>query len=90
MADQDPTIPLNIEALNFIGAQCFERADKLTSAATDLLTVIAGDLKLAARICDRLADLRFAVAEIAAKIENTNPAAARDLRAALETAAAEV
>jgi len=101
MATDNPTpIPLTYEALNFIGARLGEHADNYTTAANDLLTVISNDLKLAAQICDRFASLRFDIGEVITKIEAPQTVEAvqsahpvditRELRAALEKAAAEV
>jgi hypothetical protein len=84
MATDQPTIPLGIDALNFAASQFHDQADKFRVAA-DARNTLAANLALAARICDRLASLRFEVAEIAAK--TADPTAARDLRAALEDAA---
>ena len=102
MATDQPTpiaIPLTYESLNFIGARLVEHADNYTTAANDLLTVISNDLKLSARICDRFASLRFDIGEVITKIEAAQGASpqtfarvdiTRELRAALEKAAAEV
>jgi len=54
MATDQPTpIPLTYDSLNFIGARLGEHADNYTVAAADLLKVLANDLKLSARICER-------------------------------------
>jgi hypothetical protein len=84
MADTNPT-PLNIETLNALGARLFDHAEDV--AANIEFEPLVLDLKLAARACDRLAGLRFQVAEIAADVL-TKPALAihRDLFAALDAA----
>jgi len=80
---------LDIETLNAIGARLCEHADAITNAARRDVVV---DLRLAARISDKLASLRFRVAEIADKAiahpEWDNAAIARDLRDALSAAEA--
>ena len=82
-----PTIPLGIEALNFAASQFREQADVLKFAA-DAKRAVADNLVLAANICQRLADLRFEVAEIAAKTTTQSPEhTARELRDALDDAA---
>jgi hypothetical protein len=77
-----PTI-LDIETLNAVGARLFEHADAITGD-------IAVDLRLSARICDRLASLRSRVTKIAqlalAHPEWDRAAFARDLRDALKRA----
>jgi C4-dicarboxylate-specific signal transduction histidine kinase len=78
------TVPLNIEFLNFCGARFSEHAENYTAAAADLLTAIAKNMSLAAQICDRMASLRFEVAEIASKCTDLD--AARELRDALDDA----
>jgi hypothetical protein len=65
MADTNPT-PLNIETLNALGARLFDHAEDV--AANIEFEPLVLDLKLAARACDRLAGLRFQVAEIAADV----------------------
>jgi hypothetical protein len=79
----DHPITLNIETLNAIGARLSEHAAAITQD-------IAADLKLAARIADRLASLRSRVAEIAqAALDRPQWDAAvfaRDVRGALAAA----
>jgi hypothetical protein len=88
MAETKPTPTLDYETLNLIAARLSEHADAITNAARQ---DIANDLRLAARIADKMADLRFRVAEIAeqalAHPEWDRAAFARDLRAALADAA---
>ncbi len=90
MADTKPTPPFTIEGLSTIGARFFDRADAITAVACQDL---AANMRLAARITDKLASLRFRIAEIAAKaIEHPdwdNAAIARDLRDALDASARE-
>jgi hypothetical protein len=78
-----PTTILNIEALNAIGARLSEHAAAITQD-------IAADLRLSARVCDRLASLRGRVAEIAqAALDRPQwdaAAFARDIRDALSAA----
>jgi hypothetical protein len=80
------TEKLDIATLNAISVRLGDHADKITNAARQ----DANDLRLAARIADRLASLRFRVGEIAGKaIEHpgwNNAAIARDLDAALDDA----
>jgi|GraSoi2013_100cm_1033763.scaffolds.fasta_scaffold225209_2 hypothetical protein len=90
MAENKPTTTLDYVSLTAIGARLSEHADAITNAARQ---DIAADLRLAATIAAKFADLRFRIATIAAKtIENPdwdNAAIARDLREALEAAARE-
>ena len=83
MATDKPTTVFNIESLNAIGARLFEHADAITQD-------IAADLRLAARITDKLASLRIRIAEIAEQAlahPTWDPGAfARDLREALASA----
>jgi hypothetical protein len=78
---------LDIETPNAIGARLFERADQITQVA---LQDLALDLRLAARVCDRLASVGFRIAEIAqAAIDHPewdSAAFARDLRELLKDA----
>lgn len=96
MATDEPTttlINLDLEMLNFAAAQLGDRADALAAlisamknaVVTDALTALTNDLKLASTIAERLAHLRFEVAEIAAK--STDQDTARELRDALADAA---
>jgi hypothetical protein len=82
MAENQPTT-LNIETLNAIGARLSGHADALTQD-------IAVDLRLSARVCDRLASLRSRIAEIAAQALDRPQwdaaAFARDVRDALAAA----
>ena len=86
MADDKPII-LNIETLNAIGARLGDHADSITNVAAHQMEQ---DIRLAARVCDKLAGLRFRVSEIAAEaVKQADPAAsaiARDLRDALKAA----
>jgi hypothetical protein len=76
MADPDnTTVAYDIPFLTFAGARLAEHGDNYTAAANDLLTVIANDLRLAARVFDRLASLRFAIGEVITKIEAAKPQA---------------
>ena len=79
MTTDKPTTILNIETLNAIGARLFEHADSVIARRE-----IADDMRLAGRICDKLASLRFEIAEIAAKTKDTDTA--RELRDALSDA----
>jgi hypothetical protein len=78
----DTSTVFNIETLNAIGARLFDHADVITN--------VGADLRLAARIADKLASLRFRIAEIAeaalAHPEWDRAAFARDLRSALQDA----
>jgi len=82
MATDDPTT-FNIETLNALGARLSGNAEAITQR-------IAADLRLAARICEKLASLRFRIAEIAeqalAQPEWDRAAFARDLRDTLADA----
>jgi hypothetical protein len=82
MADSQPTTVFDIPTLNAIGARLFGHANAITNAAADL--------RLAARIADKLASLRFRIAEIAelalARPEWDRAAFARDLRDVLKDA----
>ena len=86
MAESKPTIIFNIEVLNAVGARLFDRADEIENICQGL----TDDLTLAARIADKLASLRFRIAEIAeaalAHPEWDRAAYARDLRDALKDA----
>jgi hypothetical protein len=79
----------DIETLNAISVRLGDHADKITNAARQ---DIAADLRLAARIADKLAGLRFRIDEIAEQLlahpEWDRGAFARDLRAALSDAEA--
>jgi hypothetical protein len=81
-AENQPTT-FNIETLAAIGARLSEHADAITQD-------IAADLRLSARVCDRLASLRGRVAEIAqAALDRPQwdaAAFARDIRDALSAA----
>jgi hypothetical protein len=92
MAKTTPTI-FDIPTLNAISGRLCDHADGLMSpaiASPATVTDIAADLRLAARIADKLASLRFRIAEIAGKAiehpEWDNAAIARDLRDALDAA----
>jgi prepilin-type processing-associated H-X9-DG protein len=62
-----------------------DRPPRLTNVAAHEMEI---DIRLGARTCERLAGLRFRVAEIAAPVPQQNGAAtARDLREALDNAA---
>jgi hypothetical protein len=75
--------PLNIENLTLIGARLYDYADTIALALPDT----AKDVRLAARACDKLAGLRFRVAEIAEMALTQDPGAtARDLHDALADA----
>jgi hypothetical protein len=62
-----------IENLNAIGARLLDHADAITNAAR---RDVAADLRLAARIADKLASLRFQISEIAAKTKDHDTARA--------------
>jgi hypothetical protein len=81
MATDKPTTVFDIATLNAIGARLSGHGDAITNAAADL--------QLAARVCHKLASLRFRVAEIAEQAltqEWDRAAFARDLRDALKDA----
>lgn len=61
---------MNIETLNAIGARLLEHADAIVNAARQ---DIAKDLWLATRVADKLAKLRFEVAEIAPRVTSGRP-----------------
>jgi hypothetical protein len=83
MADIKPTTIFDIETLNAIGARLAEHADATQE--------MAADLRLAAWVCDKLAGLRFRIAEIAAQALDRPQwdagAFARDIRQSLDEAA---
>jgi hypothetical protein len=83
----DPkTTKLDIGTLNAISARLGDHADAITNAARK---DVAADLRLAARIADKLASLQFRIAEIAEMALKQDPGAtARDLRDALADAEA--
>jgi hypothetical protein len=75
--------PLSIENLTLIGARLYDYANTIAIA----LPHTAKDIRLAARVCDRLASLRFRVGEIAEITLSQDPGAtARDLHEALADA----
>jgi hypothetical protein len=77
------TTVLSIENLTLIGARLYDYASQITAALPDT----AKDVRLAARVCDKLASLRFRVGEIAEMALNQDPGAtARDLHEALADA----
>jgi hypothetical protein len=82
-----PTI-LTIEELTLVGVRLYDRAEKIAQFVSS--HDLAGDVRLAARVCDKLAALRFRVGEIAeqtlANPERDSAAIARDLRDALNDA----
>jgi hypothetical protein len=93
MADPQPTtVTLDLEFLNFSAAQMGDRADAITAVVeaaqnpfvSNILSAIAGDLKLASTIAERLAHLRFEISEIGAK--SKDPDTTRELRDALDDA----
>jgi hypothetical protein len=85
MATDKPTA-FDIESLNALSARLFDHAEDI--AATLEFEPVTADLRLAARACDKLAGLRFRVAEIAAVAPHQNGAAtARYLHDALDKAA---
>lgn len=74
----------NIETLSALGARLFDHADSIVNVAAHEME---GDLRLAARVCEKLSSLRFRIAEIASTALHQNGAAtARDLRDALADA----
>ncbi len=76
-----PTV-LDIETLHAIGARLYDRADQVTQVT---LADLALDLRLAAKVCNKMADLRFRIAEIAeAALKQDGAATARDLRQLLD------
>jgi hypothetical protein len=80
-----PITNFDIEALNAVGGRLFDHADSITNVAAHEME---GDIRLAAKACDKLAGLRFRVAEIAAVAPHQNGAAtARHLRDALDNTA---
>ena len=88
MATEKPAT-FDIATLNAISARLCDHADSITNAAR---TDVAADLRLAARVADSLANLRFRIDEIAEKAiehpEWDRAAFARDLRDALAAAEA--
>ena len=75
--------PLNIENLTLIRAELFDFADSIALASPDT----AKDARLAARAADKLASLRFRIAEIAEmSLTQDSGATYRDLNAALAEA----
>jgi hypothetical protein len=85
MATDKPTA-FDIEALNALSARLFDHAEDIAAALE--FEPVTADLRLAARACNKLAGLRFRVAEIAAVASHQNRGAtARDLRYALDNAA---
>jgi hypothetical protein len=84
MSGNDPKLTaFSIENLNAIGARLFDHADAIRNAAR---RDVAADLRLAARIADKLASLRFRISEIAGKTKDHDTA--RALSDALADAAA--
>jgi hypothetical protein len=84
MATDKPTA-FDIEGLTALSARLFDHADSIINVAAREMEI---DIRLAARTCDKLAGLRFRVAEIAALAPQQNGSAtARDLREALDNAA---
>jgi hypothetical protein len=84
MGNNQPTA-FDIEALNALSARLFDHADSITNVAAHEM---ARDIRLTAKACDKLAGLRFRVAEIAAVAPHQDGGAtARDLRYALDNAA---
>jgi hypothetical protein len=83
--DSDQPTTFDIESLSALSARLFGHADSVTNVAAHEME---GDIRLAAKACDKLAGLRFRVAEIAAVAPHQNGGAtARDLRYALDSAA---
>jgi hypothetical protein len=80
----------SIEGLNALATRLHDRADTFFAEGEALASVseakrsIAAEIELAASVCDRLASLRFDVAEIANETADTD--CARKLREALKTA----
>jgi predicted ABC-type transport system involved in lysophospholipase L1 biosynthesis ATPase subunit len=81
MATDDPTTILDTETLTAIAIRLYDRAEEIQQIA---LADLNHDLRLAAQVCTRLADVRLRIAEIAANAlvhPNWDRAAfARDLR----------
>jgi hypothetical protein len=84
MATEQPSTIFNIETLTALGGRLHDHAEDL---AAEVAFEPVRDIRLAARVCDTLAGLRFRVMEIAAKALTT-PALTmqRDLFEALESA----
>jgi hypothetical protein len=72
---EKPKILLSFVELTAIGARPNKRADEIHQIT---LADLVRDLRLAAQITGRLADVRAEISEIAAKC--TDPSAARELR----------
>ena len=81
MVDADPTTIFDTEMLNTIAIRLYDRAEEIQQIA---LADLNHDLRLAAQVCTRLADVRLRIAEIAANVLNhpnwDRAAFARDLR----------
>jgi hypothetical protein len=71
---------LDIENLSAISMRLYDKAEALDHMIAQ--RELAADMRLAARICDRLATMRFEITEIAARC--TDAAIARDLRNLLD------
>lgn len=83
MATNNPTIP-NTELLNDVAARLYDRAEEIQQVS---LSDLNADLRLAARCCIRLAEIRARLSEIAAAALTQDwdrAAFARDLRALLD------
>jgi hypothetical protein len=75
---------LNTEMLNEIAAKLFEHSDNVKNVPWQ---DIALNLRLAARLVEKMSSLRFRVAEVAEMALSQDPGAtARDLRDALNEA----
>jgi hypothetical protein len=77
---EKPTTELDIEVLNGLALRLSEQADAVLARRDT-----AKDMRLASRVCDRLAHLRFEIGEIIGKCADQD--AVRELRDALEEAA---
>jgi hypothetical protein len=80
MATDNPTTKFDIEGLNALALRLSDHADEVLARRD-----VGETLRQAARVCDRLAHLRFEISEIISKVKD--PDAARELRDALEEAA---
>jgi hypothetical protein len=78
------TIPLTTEELTSVGARLYARADAIDQVA---LQDLSRDIRLAARVCERLALVRTEISQIADKC--TDQDAARELRDLLSDAEGE-
>jgi hypothetical protein len=81
---EKPKISLSFVELTAIGARLTERADQIHQIT---LAELVLDLRLAAQVCGRLADVRAEISEIATKCKD--PDAARELRDLLDAVAVE-